>query len=160
MKSISLYMLFSFMLCSINISYSQINSNIIIIIDSEIIVDNISSVRFILNEYDGSQKSFFVFYEPGIMTISNNEYKMITNKNVESIFLDFYYIDYLHNLDENRINYSIEFNTQWLFDRYAIIDIYNMGYNRRGVILSPLPGRKYTFEVRTPNPASSITRIK
>ena len=94
------------------------------------------------------------------MGISNEDYEIITNENIESIFLDFYYISYSRHLDINRSNYNIEFDPQWLFDRYAIIDIYNIGYDRCGVILPPLPGRKYTFEVRTPNPASSITRIK
>lgn len=131
--------------------------NIIIVINGNILTESIRNPYFEIGLIDGSTEVIEFFYQPGSLSITGE----IINKKLP------YYTEYItmsfdhYQGDSNFVNYQIEFNPRWLFERYTVIHIYNLDNEEYARIFFPLDdGRNYTFEVNTPTPSLSFRRAR
>lgn len=144
-----------------NINYfnqeKNVDTNFIIIVDDEISIGTIVRTSFKIQMIDGSEEKKDFFYEPGLLRLSETDFNTINSDSIESIKILFaVYRQGAIEPDE----YELDFDKRWFSERYAILKLYNLDIRKYKNIFYPLSDVNYTYEVYTPNPMSTVIRIR
>lgn len=127
------------------------NSNLIIMVDDELSIGSISNIMLTNNDF-----KVIANYDPGILTISEADYKILKESNLKlTLYLEYY--EYIGK-KQNYYNYEIPFSPEWLDKRYIVLRIYNLNKKPYKNKYDPLSNKQpYTFEVDYPG--GSMRRI-
>jgi len=133
--------------------------NFIIMIDDELVIGTIAKPFFKIGMNDGSEEKIEFFYEPGLLRLSKPDFKKINSENVKSVIMVFE--NYPGGqIEKGTVKYEIDFDRRWLTERYTVLKVFNLNKKKYKKIFSPLGDHNYTFEAYTPNPMTSIIRIR
>lgn len=143
-----------------NYAYSQTDEkslDFIIVIDENIAIGSIAKLKMNV-ETEDSSRVIELNYHPGNLTMSNDEYELLTSDFAKEITLTFDYYEYIGK-QQNIYNYEIDFETGWIKEPYSILRVYNLNKKKYRKRFDPLSKEKnYTFELESPR--GSFKRIK
>lgn len=131
--------------------------NLIISIDNEIVTGNLSNLKINVKLKTGNHIFIESEYYPGNLSITKKNYDFLKSADVDKIFFTFNYTRFCKKTRKD-LNYDIEINQDWLDNYFYVLKIYNTNNPNFSKIFYPLKGKKYTFEINSPN--GSITRIR
>jgi len=138
---------------------NMIDINFIIMIDDELVVGTIAKPFFKIEMSDGNEEKIEFFYEPGLLRLNKSDFEKINSDKVNSVTMVFG--NYPEGeITKGTVEYEIDFDRSWLTERYTILKVFNLNKKKYKKIFFPLENRNYTFEAYTPNPMTSIIRIR
>ena len=117
--------------------------NIIICIDGFIVKKLYSPILEIPEDNEG-KRVVKLGYVPGDIAIDSNDYIYLKSKDNFSLIFSI-------PVNEGDVQkYEIEAGKDWLNMDYIIVNIYNTDNKKYKNKLSPLPGKRYTYELEYP----------
>lgn len=143
----------------INNKPKTVDINFIIMIDGELPIGTIARTHFKIQMIDGTAETIPFLYEPGFLRLNESDFKKINSDSVRSVTMLFVHYEE-GSIEQGADKYEIDFDRRWFFERYTVLKLYDLKKKRYKKIFTPLKNRNYTFEVRTPNPLTSIIRIR
>lgn len=133
--------------------------NLIILINGNLEIGSISRAEIITLDVNNVEEKFEVVYEPGVLTIDNADYSKLLSDTVKSMIFKFIYYDQ-ENVEGGGEEFEVLFNRNWFLERYTILKIYSLEIEEYNTIYYPIEDKSYTYDVLTPNPMTSIIRVK
>ena len=126
---------------------AQKELNWIIVIDKEIAVV-FSNPEFIITTDTDSIVKFRTTYYPGNLVLDEEKYNILKSSKIKSISFEMLY--YTNDKHQTIENYKINIPKGFIFDRYVIIDIFNLKIKRyRKKYLPQNPGDEYAVMLRS-----------
>lgn len=144
------------MLCCMQL-YARKNINLIISIDRAIPVGSITGPRLIVIKEDGSKTLIEADYYPGNLSISEDEYKLVMDSSIKTVYLAFNYTEYKKS-GTVVYNYELDLKKGWLTHYFYILYIYNTSKREFRKLFNPPPGKDYVFEFDSPGGSTRLIR--
>jgi hypothetical protein len=135
------------------------NLDLILVVDGNIAVGSISSLKIELND-SGKTITLEPSYYPGNLSMNVSDYAMLMGDSASNILLKFTFYEYV-NQKQKYYNYEIELKKPWLTDYFNILYIYNLNKERYKGKLKPVAkGKNYNFELQSPSHSFRLVHEK
>jgi len=121
----------------------------IISVDEEI-VKTLTKPKIIIRQGADIVKTIDVKYHPGNLSLSCEDFNLISSNEKGTLFLQFDFYQYSPKGKQEIYNYEIEMGKNWFEQLFVILSIYNLDKRKYRKILDPLSKDKnYTFDLET-----------
>jgi hypothetical protein len=121
----------------------------IICIDGEI-ATTLFKPEIIVKQGENVLKKIDINYHAGNLSLSYEDYNIILSEQVDTLFFQFNYYQYLPKWKQKNYNYEIEIGKNWFENSFVILKIYNLDKKKYRKKLEPLSKDKnYTFDLET-----------
>ncbi|MEX0598627.1 MAG: hypothetical protein WD512_19245 [Candidatus Paceibacterota bacterium] len=156
MKKISLILLSMALHFSGMCQDSLVNLNCLIKVDDKIVKVGIADCSLNVMDNKGSLKQLSFEYEVGRIKIKKEDFVLLRNMSNTKALLEFSYSQICPNAKE--YTYKFEMDLDFLFQRYLIIDIFNLDKKRSSRIFGGKSG--YVFDIEIPSRKIATPRKK
>lgn len=136
---------------------AQKNINLIISVDDRIVVGSLSGLRLVAISTTGNKETINADYYPGNLSLSENDYKRITDTGIKTVHLVFNFVEY-QSLKQQSYKYEIDLNKGWLQHYYYILRIYNTTKRKYRKLFNVPKGQKFVYEFDYPGGSTKLIR--
>lgn len=127
-------------------------SNLIITINKNVIIGNLTYIRFNVIYKNGREEDIPLAYYPGCLSIGDEEYKKLIMDSIANIKLCFIHSKFIKE-DQVSKEYEINYRLDYLKYRFFIVEIYDLDIKEYGYRYekNKKRGEKYVYEMQTSN---------
>lgn len=154
MRILIYIIIFFFGIANIN---AQKNINLIIAVDENIAIGQISGIKLVGVFNEGGIVKFKADYYPGNLSVSNEDYKRLVDTSIKTVHLLFDYTE-SYNGATQTYTYDIDLKKGWLTHYYYIVYVYNTFKRKYKKLFVNASKEKYVYEFDYPGGSTKLIR--